>query len=767
MKKIIFIPFGIICLFSFIFLMPCKGNAVETNSENAPVTINNAIPKTTETTVIKEPVIETASQEVLIDEKVLASDLEIKEPKLLPDNRFYFLKNWQRGIKSFFTFNPVAKAELKLKFANEKLIEVKKLAEKTNNSKILKEAINNYKEEINGLEKATEKIKEKIENPKVNKFVEKFIDNNLKQQKVLDNLEKKLPSETYEDLAKTKEETLQKFSDVALKFIPKEALGEKISGIIEKQTGSGFREFKNLEILNNLKEKVPEIAKPAIEQAINNSMINLKKNIEKVGEKEKIKDYLSSINGNEIKHLEIIDQLKNKGLSADVVQEIEKGKEKIFTKIEKKLENFDEKKLDGAKEKFLEDLSQGLDSKTIEPAKCPLLMPPSPNACNGEWVSEKNSAGCSIFKCLNASGDAGEIFCAKQGEKINRNPFLGSLDQKCCLNLFEQKISKSYSICQKEKSSEKEIPSSGVKEMPSAAEAPNVTGASDAAAGTSVKKTPFIKNPIGMPNPASVYCEKMGYKLELKTEENGQYAICIFPDGTKCEERAFFRGECGEKYRKEIDVNFRPTNKNDASSSGNVNLRPTGNTMDVNSQHIIEKDLKNGWYYGQKSQKKSGTPKNWVWQWAEKNSRWMAPWFIEKQGIKEWCKNGKCDEPKENAFICYEDCKPKEPKPADLSGCGNGKCEKEKGENIFSCNKDCNPICGDNQCVDGETCSSCSRDCGECPKMLNCGDRICQENEGENIFSCLKDCKPFPNCGDGICNEKENENSFTCQKDCD
>jgi putative hemolysin len=51
----------------------------------------------------------------------------------------------------------------------------------------------------------------------------------------------------------------------------------------------------------------------------------------------------------------------------------------------------------------------------------------------------------------------------------------------------------------------------------------------------------------GLANPASVYCQERGYKLELRTAADGsQQGICIFPDGSSCEEWAFFRGECAK-----------------------------------------------------------------------------------------------------------------------------------------------------------------------------------------------------------------------------
>jgi len=48
-----------------------------------------------------------------------------------------------------------------------------------------------------------------------------------------------------------------------------------------------------------------------------------------------------------------------------------------------------------------------------------------------------------------------------------------------------------------------------------------------------------------MPNPAAVYCEEQGYIGETRTAPDGsQSAACIFPDGSECDEWAYFRNEC-------------------------------------------------------------------------------------------------------------------------------------------------------------------------------------------------------------------------------
>lgn len=61
--------------------------------------------------------------------------------------------------------------------------------------------------------------------------------------------------------------------------------------------------------------------------------------------------------------------------------------------------------------------------------------------------------------------------------------------------------------------------------------------------------TPFIENEvgdafIGIPNPASFYCQEMGYELELRDTKDGTEGICIFPDGKECEEWEFLAGGC-------------------------------------------------------------------------------------------------------------------------------------------------------------------------------------------------------------------------------
>jgi len=68
-----------------------------------------------------------------------------------------------------------------------------------------------------------------------------------------------------------------------------------------------------------------------------------------------------------------------------------------------------------------------------------------------------------------------------------------------------------------------------------------------------------------MPNPASAYCEEQGYRLEIRTAaDGGQSGYCIFPDGSECDEWAYFRGECNPQITSPTEISTaRPIDPNE------------------------------------------------------------------------------------------------------------------------------------------------------------------------------------------------------------
>ena len=52
----------------------------------------------------------------------------------------------------------------------------------------------------------------------------------------------------------------------------------------------------------------------------------------------------------------------------------------------------------------------------------------------------------------------------------------------------------------------------------------------------------------GLANPASVYCQGLGFNEETREDEAGQYGVCIFEDGSECDTWDFLAGRCGQEH---------------------------------------------------------------------------------------------------------------------------------------------------------------------------------------------------------------------------
>lgn len=99
----------------------------------------------------------------------------------------------------------------------------------------------------------------------------------------------------------------------------------------------------------------------------------------------------------------------------------------------------------------------------------------------------------------------------------------------------------------------------------------------------------------------------------------------------------------------------------------------------------------------------------------------------------------------ENARTCDSDC------PAQ---CGDGACSHD--EVPSSCPADCGTVCGDFSCTGAETAQTCATDCPP-----TCGDAACTHTE--TAVTCPADCDPV--CGDGMC-ASVGESCTTCSTDC-
>ncbi len=163
-----------------------------------------------------------AQEDIITDEDITAEDLGISEPKTLPNSPFYFLKSFWRQLRITFAFSSVKKAELRLQFANEMLIEAKRMAQETDNQELFQRAIDKYQRQMDKLRTRAEKVAEKAEdNEKADAFLNRFEKKIELHQKVLNRLEENL-SENPEALERTrnaKQRTMEHLNSMKEKLI--------------------------------------------------------------------------------------------------------------------------------------------------------------------------------------------------------------------------------------------------------------------------------------------------------------------------------------------------------------------------------------------------------------------------------------------------------------------------------------------------------------------------------------------------------------------
>jgi len=306
-------------------------------------------------------------QDVQLDENVEASDLEVSEPSLLPNSPFYFLKNWGREIRVFFTFNSIKKANLRIRFSAEKLLELRKLDN----------AVRNYEKENERIKNRVEKIKEKtFENPEVEKFLDKYTEHEILHQKVLGKLKDQVPEDTFQKIEQTRKRHLERFGEVMEKLEEKHSIQERLENSFKEIKGSPFKDFSNLEILEQMEEKAPEQIKGVIREARENIFVSLRNKVEEMSleNQERFKNYIENIQESEEK-IEILEGIK--------------------------LQLRENLQIQGTLNQAREGLLERVREREKE-MNCPLIELPGSDFCpKGRIVHERDGNGCILrYECI-------------------------------------------------------------------------------------------------------------------------------------------------------------------------------------------------------------------------------------------------------------------------------------------------------------------------------------------------------------------------------
>lgn len=123
---------------------------------------------------------------------VQSGDEDFGNPGILPTNPFYFIKELGRGVKLFFIFDPVSKAEYELNVANERAAEVKRIVDlDPGNTKAIERALTNYNENVARLTARLESLRQSSNNPNIDKLLERLSDRAFRHKRLFEKLKDK------------------------------------------------------------------------------------------------------------------------------------------------------------------------------------------------------------------------------------------------------------------------------------------------------------------------------------------------------------------------------------------------------------------------------------------------------------------------------------------------------------------------------------------------------------------------------------------------
>lgn len=267
---------------------------------------------------------------------VFAQDEGLPDPGLTPDSPFYFLDKWGKNIGMFFTFGNEAKAKKALKYAEERLAEARAMADK-NRVREMERAANDYE---GFMAMVNERLENAVQQGLSDNISERVALATARHLDVLDRVKDRVPEQAKPALTRARiasqngqvnalralaKEKAKKAIDIAEDTIENrlerarvrasanvtadvtEALDyaariaeledeitafaeEKGIDITSLQQRLAQSTTNRLDVLSGVYEKVPENARPAVANAIENSVRNYERVVEKLREKNALTD---------------------------------------------------------------------------------------------------------------------------------------------------------------------------------------------------------------------------------------------------------------------------------------------------------------------------------------------------------------------------------------------------------------------------------------------------------------------------------------------
>ncbi len=359
----------------------------KTKDADTSIVEDQVIPTLTSETPVLKPDTNSDgnSEDAKIDNMVTNEELGTTKARILPNSALYGFKRFERALRETLTFNPIKKAELRLANANQELSDAQQLVDANPDSG---DAISAASRAVVRYEQRIEKIKDTIDGinaqkqdnrEEVSALLDNVLDKQIKHRKVLEHLEGVVLQNAPQDVRARVADTIAESRDRATQHTGEimgavdtdaNALTSRIDRVLQQQTGSDFKDLRNLEALRHVEQFVPSEARDAILNAQTNAFKRLSSTINSMPEDargKRFEQYARNVSGDETMRMELFDRMKQGGeLPEDIQVKMEKMKDITATRFKQRMDGIDSQFDEATKTRFRDRALQRLQNDNLD-----------------------------------------------------------------------------------------------------------------------------------------------------------------------------------------------------------------------------------------------------------------------------------------------------------------------------------------------------------------------------------------------------------------
>ncbi len=284
---------------------------------------------------LAQETVENTNAETDLDEDMSPEDFGLTSVGFLPSNPLYIFKAARRAISDITTTDAAERVDNSLRFAAERLLEAKALAERGSGEPAIAGSLDGFRREVERARTRAEAAVEELGQTEEGRAVAtKIMDSVIKYEKLIGRIEKGTTAGAVSAAAEAKTSAGEAFGAAFSLVAPDEAAGT-LSDVMDAQRGGAFKDFKNAEVLKTVEASVPEAAQGAVRTARESALSRLEEHLGgETGSRSALGDYVKSTGGNEVRHLEVIQEMEIRPLSEGARASLTAAKEEVLARAE-------------------------------------------------------------------------------------------------------------------------------------------------------------------------------------------------------------------------------------------------------------------------------------------------------------------------------------------------------------------------------------------------------------------------------------------------